>query len=221
MSGRRVFEGGAQTGDFGGWLRQRREQAGVTVERIAHLTKVTSSRIRALERNDLGRWPGGIFRRGFIRTYAELVGLDPDETVAAFLRAFPDEESELTHTAVSAHGDEQLRLVLVEDTLWWRTYSTRLGAALTDLMAPIVLALPSGLFGGASVFWLVLAVLAVLYLAVSTLVLGMTPGMWMTGRGGRPWRRRPKQAASNVPEVAADERAPDAPLERQVSPAHR
>jgi hypothetical protein len=66
----------------------------------------------------------------------------------------------------------------------WQEALARLGAATTDLMAPITLALPSGLLGGLSLFWLVLAVVAVLYLTVGTLVLGTTPGLWMMQRVG-------------------------------------
>ena len=36
--------------------------------------------------------------------------------------------------------------------------------------------------GGLSLFWVVLAVVAVLYLTVGTLVLGTTPGLWMMQR---------------------------------------
>jgi hypothetical protein len=42
-----------------------------------------------LERNDLSRWPNGIFARAFVREYAQLVGLDPDATVDEFCRCFP------------------------------------------------------------------------------------------------------------------------------------
>ena len=66
----------------------------------------------------------------------------------------------------------------------WQEALARLGAATTDLMAPITLALPSGLLGGLSMFWIVLAVVGVLYLTVGTLVLGTTPGLWMMQRVG-------------------------------------
>ena len=43
-----------------------------------------------LERNDLSRWPKGIYARSYIRTYAELVGADADATVDEFCRLFPN-----------------------------------------------------------------------------------------------------------------------------------
>jgi transcriptional regulator with XRE-family HTH domain len=194
--------------DLGAWLRRERERSGVSLDTISTRTKVSRSLLDALERNDVSRWPGGIFRRAFVRGYANAVGLDPDYVVALFVRAFPEE---LPATASpSADGAAQraagiasqrpeftLRLTLAPEVSRWQEALARLGAAITDLMAPITLALPSGLLGGLSLFWIVLAVVAVLYLTVGTLVLGTTPGLWMIQRVGSqplgarrlPWER--------------------------------
>ena len=84
----------------------------------------------------------------------------------------------------SGRAEPSLRLTLAPEVSRWQEALARLGAATTDLMAPITLALPSGLLGGLSLFWIVLAVVAVLYLTVGTLVLGTTPGLWMMQRVG-------------------------------------
>ena len=42
-----------------------------------------------LENNDFSKWPGGLFARAFIRDYARVVGLDPDELVDDFCRLYP------------------------------------------------------------------------------------------------------------------------------------
>jgi len=180
--------------DLGAWLRRERERAGVTLETIATRTKVARTLLEALERNDVSRWPNGIFRRAFMRGYANQVGLEPDYVVALFVRAFPEEPASpsaspaLDHRTVgrvvASRADNSMRLTLAPEVSRWQEALARLGAATTDLMAPITLALPSGLFGGLSLFWVVLAVVAVLYLTVGTLVLGTTPGLWMMQRVG-------------------------------------
>jgi hypothetical protein len=190
--------------DLGAWLRRERERAGITLETIASRTKVARTLLEALERNDVSRWPNGIFRRAFVRGYANQVGLDPDYIVALFLRAYPEPSSgssssgsssssgavspALDRASARAAGlatsrpEPSLRLTLAPEVSRWQEALARLGAATTDLMAPITLALPSGLLGGLSLFWVVLAVVAVLYLTVGTLVLGTTPGLWMMQR---------------------------------------
>lgn len=79
--------------DFGGKLRQAREQRGVSLRQIAANTKISVGVLEALERNDVSKLPGGIFSRGFVRSYATEVGLDPDQTVNEFLERFHTEEA--------------------------------------------------------------------------------------------------------------------------------
>lgn len=225
MTPRHLDQDCTQGDDFGGCLRIARERAGLTVEEIATRTKVIASRVRALERNDLSRWPGGIFRRGFVRSYAGMVGLDPDETVAAFIQAFPETEGTTPSEprVPTPTGDPSLRLILAEDAPSWRAMTTRVGAAAADFMVPIVLAVPSGVLGGAARFWVVLAVVAVLYLTVGTLVLGMTPGSRMMQRASRRPRRPRAVAGLRLVERArfAHETGDEVALEPKISHAHR
>lgn len=73
-------------GDFGGTLKSARERKGISLRHIANATKISMGALESLERNEFSRLPGGIFSRSFVRAYAEEVGLDPDETVADFLK---------------------------------------------------------------------------------------------------------------------------------------
>ena len=74
------------TGDFGAKLRQARERKGISLRQIASATKIPVATLDALERNDVSRLPGGIFTRGFVRSYAAEIGLDPQETIEEFSR---------------------------------------------------------------------------------------------------------------------------------------
>jgi GAF domain-containing protein len=75
---------------FGARLRQRREQQQITLTSIAQQTKISVSLLEALERDDVSHWPAGIFRRAFIRAYAQAIGLDPGVVVGEFLELYPD-----------------------------------------------------------------------------------------------------------------------------------
>ncbi|MEZ5318442.1 MAG: helix-turn-helix domain-containing protein [Vicinamibacterales bacterium] len=65
-------------------LRQAREARKLSLRDVAARTKIATNALDALERNDYARLPGGIYARSFVRSYAELVELDPDSTVEAF-----------------------------------------------------------------------------------------------------------------------------------------
>jgi len=75
---------------FGPRLRQERERRQISLDSIAENTKIGRSLLEALERDDVSRWPTGIFRRSFVRSYAEAIGLDADEILKEFLERFPD-----------------------------------------------------------------------------------------------------------------------------------
>jgi len=75
---------------FGPRLRQERERRHISLTSIAQNTKISRALLEALERDDVSRWPAGIFRRSFVRAYAQAIGLDPDEVVREFLERFPD-----------------------------------------------------------------------------------------------------------------------------------
>src|SRR6186713_3164769 len=71
-------------------LRAERERRRITLESIAANTKISIGLLRALERDDVARWPTGIFRRSFVRAYAAAIGLDADEVLHEFLEAHPE-----------------------------------------------------------------------------------------------------------------------------------
>jgi transcriptional regulator with XRE-family HTH domain len=83
---------------FGPNLRRIRMKRGILLDQIAAKTKVSVSLWSGLERNDLSRWPSGLYARAFVREYAIAIGEDPEATVDAFCRWFPqgDRRAEMT-----------------------------------------------------------------------------------------------------------------------------
>jgi cytoskeletal protein RodZ len=61
---------------FGEELRRVREERGIAVETICNTTKVPAKHIRALEAGAFTELPGGVFRRGLVRSYLAALGLD-------------------------------------------------------------------------------------------------------------------------------------------------
>ena len=80
-----------QVKELGSGLRHAREQSGLTLRQIADATKLSVRNLSALENNRIDQLPGGIYRRAIVRTYASHVGLDPEQTLRAFLTQYPDD----------------------------------------------------------------------------------------------------------------------------------
>lgn len=172
---------------FGARLRKERERRRITLSSIAANTKINISLLQGLEGGDVSRWPSGIFRRSFIRAYANAVGLDADETAKEFLELYPDphEPSPAPFPAAppeahAAAGSPTLRLKLDPTSTFvrgpilaapWR----RCAAAAWDLSA--VLAMGGVLFIGLGEFWRSLALATIAYYASSIVLLGNTPGV--------------------------------------------
>ena len=95
------------TGGFGARMRKRRETQHIDLTAIADQTKIKRSLLEALERDDLSHWPSGIFRRAWVRSYAQAIGLDPDSTVRDFLEVHPDPEEIAAAEAMAAAARQE------------------------------------------------------------------------------------------------------------------
>lgn len=64
--------------EIGSSLRAARERRGLSYTEVEHATKIRSRYIRALEEEEFAALPSDAYIRGFLRTYADYLGLDGD-----------------------------------------------------------------------------------------------------------------------------------------------
>jgi cytoskeletal protein RodZ len=69
---------------LGEMLRSARESRGLDRARIERDTRIRERYLSALERGAYDELPGDVYARGFLRTYARYLGLDPDAMVALY-----------------------------------------------------------------------------------------------------------------------------------------
>ena len=213
------------TDSFGRRLRAERERKRVALQAIAQSTKINLSLLEALERDDLSRWPSGIFRRAFIRSYAQAIGLDPERIVREFLERFPDPGD--AQTAVvkedrrrtarhdsSPAAPSPLRLTLADEpSPFARSCGRiligslrRLTAASCDLAS--VTAMAGAAFALDGRFWTPLTIVTACYYFGGVIALGNSPGAWLVARmrktvaGDAPFTRtQPAQAPGRLDET--------------------
>ena len=77
---------GMRTGEI---LRQARTMRGATLADVERDTKINRAYIEALEAARFDTLPAPVYARGFMRSYARYLGLDPDEAVRAIPRDMP------------------------------------------------------------------------------------------------------------------------------------
>jgi transcriptional regulator with XRE-family HTH domain len=193
------------TDTLGARLRHVRERQHVALKDIAAATKIQASLFEGLERDDVSRWPCGIFRRAFIRAYANAIGLDPDSVCREFLACHPDPheapaapvsrpaarvptETVASSAGLALHGptDGALRLTLADAGLPFtagrllRRVSGRWRAVAWDGGTLLVVAL--SLFVALDAFWEPLGIATLAYYFGSILLLGNTPGVCLFAR---------------------------------------
>ena len=162
---------------FGARLQNHRERLGVPLESIAQTTKISRLILAELERGDLSRWPRGIYRRSFLRSYAAAVGLPPESLVREAAELFPEPGQEPRPVEGT-----RLRLTVLPEARG--SLQARRGlAAAFDSGAILVAAYGwSALSGGG--LWTAMAAAGLSYHAASTVVLGQSPGSWCLSPGG-------------------------------------
>jgi transcriptional regulator with XRE-family HTH domain len=206
------------TRSFGARLRTARERKGIGLDAIAKSTKINAALFAALEQGDTSRWPSGIFRRAFIRAYANAVGLEPEATVREFQELFPDPFDQQPASALErgesgaaraefAAEAGALRLTLADeprlstraalDGLLDRCL--RASAAACDLA--IVIGIAAAVFAAVGHFWTPFTIATVCYYFGGVLVIGNSPGAWLLA-GGRVRRSAQQPVAPTAPAAA-------------------
>ena len=73
---------------IGAQLRASREARGLSIDAVAHATRVQPRILAAIERDDVAAVPPRPFGRGFVRSYAQEIGLDPDKVTRDYFAQF-------------------------------------------------------------------------------------------------------------------------------------
>src|ERR1041384_5323237 len=78
--------------EFGATFKKARESLGISLDDIALETRIGTRFLQAIENEQFELLPGGIFNRGFIRSFAQRVGLDPEKAVSDYERLAANDE---------------------------------------------------------------------------------------------------------------------------------
>ena len=99
---------------FGTAMREARERAGYTIERVALASRISLNIIKALEEMRPEQLPGQAFVRGFVRNLCKLYQLDPTEML------------QLADEALTGHAfDAKLQPLKKDDPKWDLTHEQK------------------------------------------------------------------------------------------------
>lgn len=92
-------------GELGSWLVRAREARGLTLEDAERDTRISRRYLQALESEQFEVIPAPVYARGFLRSYSQYLGLDPQEMLALFPRE--EEPAYTTPTTPTRPGTRQ------------------------------------------------------------------------------------------------------------------
>lgn len=112
-------------------LAGARLEKGVTIEEIVHSTRIAQHFLDAIETENFGRLPGGVYNTSYIRQYARAIGYDETVLLAHYRSQMEPPKMPQTAPASSLFRvDEVLRNV-------FQYVSTRAAGATTPLCRPL------------------------------------------------------------------------------------
>jgi cytoskeletal protein RodZ len=68
----------------GQYLQKLRVEKGMSVEEVSRSTRVPVASVERIEADRFGELPGEVFVRGFLRSYARAVAVQPDDVLARY-----------------------------------------------------------------------------------------------------------------------------------------
>lgn len=104
------------TGGPGRLLRQAREERGIPLEQIADQLKLSQRKIQALEEDDYSYINSLIFLKGYLRNYANIVGVEADTVIAQINTRLFEENRERPPTI-----EYKVKLFTRDQILRWMT----------------------------------------------------------------------------------------------------
>ncbi|MGB7070612.1 MAG: helix-turn-helix domain-containing protein [Pyrinomonadaceae bacterium] len=73
-------------------LRQAREERGISISDVAEQTRISPHYLECIENDDYKPLPGGIFNKGFLKSFAKHVGLEPNEVLQDYAQLSSTQE---------------------------------------------------------------------------------------------------------------------------------
>jgi len=97
-------------------LKKAREESGKNLKEISEILKIRYDYLRAIEEGDFKQLPEEVYIKGYIREYAELLHIDPETALSAYVQQTspPQDDKEETPTNVTSdHKKSKIAYILV------------------------------------------------------------------------------------------------------------
>ena len=128
----------------GSLLLAQRETLELSLQHVADELNLTMHYVKAMESDSYDKLPGDVFVKGYIRSYARLLGLDPDQMLEIY-RDFTTHKLARKEEAIKRHARRRMdknrpwiifsgiAFVVVAIVLWWLSSGNEADTAMADV----------------------------------------------------------------------------------------
>jgi cytoskeleton protein RodZ len=88
-------------------LRRLREEKGISLRQVSDATHIGSRFLQAIESDNYSSLPGGIFNRGFVRSYARYLGLNEEQALLLYNQQLEAQGGEAPRATPKFEGIEE------------------------------------------------------------------------------------------------------------------
>lgn len=82
--------------ELGQFLKTKREEQGLSIEKLQDMTKIQKRYLTAIEEGRYDSLPGAFYTRAFVKSYSEALGLYPDDVFESFGNELPQPKQQTT-----------------------------------------------------------------------------------------------------------------------------
>lgn len=97
---------------LGQYLKVQRKLRNVSLEDVSRASKVHQNWLELLENDDFDKLPSDVFAKGYLRLYANAIGLDPDDVVLRYELLFKTDEESTTQSVAFWRRKDARRLIV-------------------------------------------------------------------------------------------------------------
>lgn len=120
--------------EIGAQMARLREQFGLSQQEVSERLHIRARYVGAIEEGRYDQMPGIVYARGYVQTYAEFLGLNPDEIVPQFFAGeLPSNKQPIPAIAAARYTTPMARDGIVASSSQWRGYAV-MGAVVLVLL---------------------------------------------------------------------------------------
>ena len=113
-------------------LRAAREARGISIRDVAEQTRIAPMYIECIENDNYKPLPGGIFNKGFVKSYARFIGMDEHDALQEYSRLMSQTDTSASPEEFRSYrpevltDDERLRdIIRTHPGLLWKALNVR------------------------------------------------------------------------------------------------